>query len=618
VTAAATPRTELLELLAELYPGDLALGLLPLCAPRCEIHHGAPCSSPGKRPLDAGWTAAAAARWADADGDADRWRARIADHAARGGNIGWCPPKRVLVLDADTPEAVAYLERALPDAPMQETASGAHYVVRLPEGVTVPARCGVELAAGIAVDLRPGGAAQIVVAPSIHASGAAYCWRRQLPADPAELPEIPAGLAALMPAEGARRIATHADDGDEIPAGRRNATLTSLAGTMRRRGMSAEEIDVALGAVNTNRCRPPLDDAEVAAIARSVGRYRTADAPGEGEPVSSRSLVTVMMARVRGERVTWLWPGRLPLGKLSILDGDPGLGKSLLTLDLAARVSTGARMPDGAPGIEGGAGVVLLSAEDGLGDTIRPRLEAAGADLERVVAVTEMPTDDGPRLPELPEDVLAVEQVVRDTGARLVVVDPLMAYLAGGVNANRDHDVRRALAPLAAMAARTGAAVLVVRHLNKGGSAGGNPIYRGGGSIGIIGAARSGLLVARDPDDPDRRILAVTKANLAAPVPALRWRLVDGPDGLVAEWLGASEHTAATLMAEPEGDERTARDEAAEWLRDVLRDGPQPAAEVKRRARADGIADRTLDRAKARLGVRAAKAGMAGGWTWSL
>src|SRR5690606_9126671 len=101
-----------------------------------------------------------------------------------------------------------------------------------------------------------------------------------------------------------------------------------------------------------------------------------------------------------------------------------------------------------------------------------------------------------------------------------------------------------------------------------------NPLYRGGGSIGIIGAARAGLLAARDPDDPDRRILAITKSNLAAPVPALRWRIVTAGSAPTVEWLGATEHTAASLMAEPDGDERTARDEAAEWLRDALRDGP--------------------------------------------
>lgn len=196
-------------------------------------------------------------------------------------NLGWCPPPGTLAIDADTPASVDYCDRAMPDAPMQGTASGAHYVGRLPAGVTLPARCGVELAPGITVDLRPGGAAQIAVEPSIHASGTAYAWRRQIPADLGDLPEIPAGLLAAIqgPRSESRTDPGGATDGDAIPAGRRNATLASLAGTMRRRGMSADEIEAALGAVNARRCRPPLDDAEVAEIARSVGRYR----PGRGD-----------------------------------------------------------------------------------------------------------------------------------------------------------------------------------------------------------------------------------------------------------------------------------------------------------------------------------------------
>src|SRR5262249_22936941 len=149
-------------------------------------------------------------------------------------------------------------------------------------------------------------------------------------------------------------------------------------------------------------------------------------------------------------------------------------------------------------------------------DTIRPRLEAAGADLDRIHIFHAVRREGHEVIPSLPENLPELERAIRDRHAELVVIDPLMAYLGGGVDAHRDQDVRRALAPLAKMVERTGAAGLAVRHLNKGGASGGNPLYRGGGSIGIIGAARSGLLVARDPDDPERRVFAVTKSNLAA------------------------------------------------------------------------------------------------------
>ena len=235
-----------------------------------------------------------------------------------------------------------------------------------------------------------------------------------------------------------------------------------------------------------------------------------------------------LLSEVEPEQVEWLWPGRLPLGKLAVLDGDPGLGKSALTLDLAARVSAGLELPDGSRC--GPAGVVLLSAEDGLEDTIRPRLDAAGADTERIVALSMIGVGTrAERLVSLTQDLDAIEAAIRRVGAALVVIDPLMAFLTGKTDSHKDQDIRRALAPLAALAERTGAAVLIVRHLNK--SAGGNALYRGGGSIGIIGAARAGLVVAPDPEDPERRILAANKHNLSGAAPSLVFRVEAAPNG---------------------------------------------------------------------------------------
>ena len=324
--------------------------------------------------------------------------------------------------------------------------------------------------------------------------------------------------------------------------------------------------------------------------------------------------------------MAWLWPQRLPLGKLTILEGDPGLGKSTIALDVAARATTGRPMPDGTPG-GAPAAVVVLSAEDGMADTIRPRLEAAGADLSRVITfVVRAP--DGEHEPSIPGDLDALEAVVTAEGAKLVIVDPLMAYLGGSVNSWRDQDVRRALAPLSAVAERTGAAVLVIRHLNK--SRGGSPLYRGGGSIGITGAARTVLLAAPDPDDEERRILAVSKCNLAPLAPALAYRIVPGTGGEVATsviaWDGPSGHTAAGLLAPPQGHagegQRPAQREAMDVLLQILADGPLPAKEARIEARAAGIADRTLDRARHALGIVARKVGQPGAkeqwWEWAL
>ena len=316
---------------------------------------------------------------------------------------------------------------------------------------------------------------------------------------------------------------------------------------------------------------------------------------------------------VASERVRWLWPGRIPRGKVTVLDGDPGVGKSTLTLTIAAKVSTGSPFPDGACP-ELGA-VILLSAEDDIGDTIRPRLEVAGADLERCWVLPDVrPDGEPPRPPELPADLNLLEDLVKARAAALVVVDPIAAFLSGTVDMHRDQDIRRVLAGMAYTAARTGAAVVIVRHMNKSG--GSNPLYRGGGSIGIVGAARAGLLAAPDPDDDRRRVLAVTKSNLAALPPALAYRLVSDELYGCARvvWDGTTSHSAADLLgvgAEPDP-EAPARTEAEDFLRALLADGAVRTKDVQREAREAGIAWRTVERAKAALGVAAERIGKPG------
>jgi hypothetical protein len=330
------------------------------------------------------------------------------------------------------------------------------------------------------------------------------------------------------------------------------------------------------------------------------------------------ALITV--AGVKPERVRWLWPGRIPLGKVTVLDGDPGLGKSTLTLNLAARVSTGSPMPDGAE-LDGPGAVVILSAEDGIADTIRPRLASAIADLERVHVLDAVHSYDDDGRPEdrpvtLPNDISVLEDAIRRTGAVLVVIDPLAAFLSERVDSYKDQHVRRAMMPLSRLAERTGVAIVIVRHLNKSGGA--NAIYRGGGSIGIIGSARSGLMVAPDPDDPSRRILAVSKVNLAEEPPAMAYRLV--PDELhgcaALVWDGFTDHKANDLLDQPASDEeRSAHDDAVDFLVSYLANGAQRSTDIKNAARKEGIAERTLHRARKDAHVTTRREGFGPGST---
>lgn len=336
---------------------------------------------------------------------------------------------------------------------------------------------------------------------------------------------------------------------------------------------------------------------------------------------AGRQPVTVTLADVTPERVEWVWPGRLPAGKLVVLDGDPAVGKSTLTVDWAARVSTGSPWPDGEPCPRGS--VLILSAEDGLADTIRPRLDAAGGDAARVHAMTAVavPGDDPQRRsrPVTLDDAPEIEAAIRDKQATLVIVDVLMAYLPSGTDSHRDQDVRRVLAVLAAIAERTKCSIVLLRHLNK--APGGNPLYRGGGSIGIVGAARAAMLAAVDPDDENRRVLAVTKTNLSAAPPALGYRLVDSPaDGCArVEWLGTTGHQAVDLLTHRDDDERAECDEAGAWLVAYLdsHGGTAPAAEITRAAgSALGLPPRAVRRARARAGITTRKGGFGAGWNW--
>jgi AAA domain/Bifunctional DNA primase/polymerase, N-terminal/Primase C terminal 1 (PriCT-1) len=582
-----------------------------------------------KRPLAQGWNTRAIERWSNSGASENLMRA--AQWVASGGNLGLVAPPGCIVLDADTPDAVALLAQWLPDAtPMQETARGAHFLLRVSDldPAEIDQRVGLEIAPGVRVDLRIGSKGQIVVEPSVHESGATYCWKRPLPRTVEELPELPSRLRAKLPL---RAKAGHPDNGSPpaggtIPEGQRDATLTSLAGTMRRRGLSADAIEAALMIENATRCVPPLSGAEVAKIAHSVGRYAPEpqreprpESEGEGSQHDDRIVsnpVLTILDTVVSKKIEWLWPQYIPRGKVSLLDGDPGTGKSNLTVDLAARITAGRAMPDGSPGHAGG--VVLLSAEDDPADTIKPRLDAAGADTTRVVLLSAIRGEDGNRSPELPLDLPYLETAIASVNAVLVIVDPLMAFLGSRVDSYRDQDVRRALMPLKELAERTGAAVLVVRHLNK--KAGGSPIYRGGGSIGIIGAARAGLLVGKDPSDPGRRVLAVSKNNLAPEASSLGFQLVEAENGASAvEWLGGVDHTAEAILAESIGEEaRSALAEAVEFLRDELAEGPVESKQIQRDAQANGITLRTLDRAKARLSVEAKKRSFKSGWDWTL
>ena len=315
--------------------------------------------------------------------------------------------------------------------------------------------------------------------------------------------------------------------------------------------------------------------------------------------------------------IHWLWRPYLACGKLAVLDGDPGAGKSLFTVDLAARLTRGGRMPDGSWRRKK-ANVLFLNAEDGLDDTLRPRLDAAGADLGRVFCLggVQVGNADGAEM-SFPGCFEALRQAVVNYQIELIVIDPMMAFFKPEVATNSDQVMRVALAPLAVLAARSGATVLLVRQLTKRG--GRKALYRGGGAIGIIGAIRTALFLGRCPREPDRRILAMTKSNIGPTASALACRVAEEAGQPRLHWLGECDATADDLCLPPSPAGRLEPLTTDEWLLAALADGPRPAAELHGKAKAAGYSKRTLKRAKKRLGVVAQRVTQGGQsfWQWS-
>jgi len=342
--------------------------------------------------------------------------------------------------------------------------------------------------------------------------------------------------------------------------------------------------------------------------------------PGARTPSGTppASLLATRLSEVKEECVRWLWLERVPFGALTMFDGPPGVGKSTIAIDLAARLTTGRPMPGEATAVGKPAAVALLTTEDSHASTVAPRVRSARGN-PRLVFVPTFPEPTGPPRPlHFPADVAHFEAFIVKHGIRLVVVDPVVAFLDAAINTFTDSSIRQALAPLAGMAERTGAAILLIRHLNK--SHDDNPMTRGGGSIGFNGQARSVLLVNADPEDAtgERRVVASVKSNLGRTPPSFTYTLSTRPGETMAhvEWGSESGPTARQLLGGPLGEfDRKERDEAADIIRAELSQGPRPVKDVRRAVREGGVtlSDRSFDRVVHGLDVTRRRAGFGPG-----
>jgi putative DNA primase/helicase len=323
------------------------------------------------------------------------------------------------------------------------------------------------------------------------------------------------------------------------------------------------------------------------------------------------------------EPVRWLWPGWLALGKLAILAGAPGTGKTTIALNMAATVTVGGLWPDGTRCPAGD--VLVWSGEDDPADTLLPRLLAAGADRKRVFFVGDTVEDGQPRPFDPSSDTPALLAAARKLPElRFILVDPVVSAVAG--DSHKNTEVRRGLQPLVDFATAAGAVLLGITHFSKGGQ-GQDPSQRVTGSIAFTAVARVVLVAAKvkSEDGGEHRILARSKSNLGPDDGGFRYTLeqcepLPGIWTSCAVWGESVAGTARDLLAEPEEHSEQAgpSGEAAEFLRERLALGLCPSNTLRTEAEDAGIAWRTVRRAADKLGVVKRKGGMNDGWYWSL
>ena len=307
------------------------------------------------------------------------------------------------------------------------------------------------------------------------------------------------------------------------------------------------------------------------------------------EPSKPETVKIIRMSDVELTPVEWLWKPYLPFGKLSVLQGNPGEGKTYFAMHLAAACTNGKLLPN-MERIEP-FNVIYQTAEDGLGDTVKPRLIEAGADLDRVLVI-----DDSDVQLTLSDE--RIEKAIIENNARLVIIDPIQAYLGADVDMNRANEVRPIFMRLGQVAQRTGCAILLIGHLNK--AAGMQSLQRGLGSIDIAAAVRSVMFIGKLKHDPTMRILTHEKSSLAPPGVSLAFSL--GDEGGF-RWVGEYDITADEMLSGIEPQRETKTQQAKDLICTLLAGGKQVLSEdIDKAALERGIPGRTVRDAKRELG----------------
>jgi len=319
--------------------------------------------------------------------------------------------------------------------------------------------------------------------------------------------------------------------------------------------------------------------------------------------MDKRSSKIQYYSSVTPQDVEWLWYPYIPYGRITVIQGDPGEGKTTFVLQIAAKLSTGQPLPE-CEKSEPPQNVIYQSTEDGIADTVKPRLNTAGADCDRIAFIddTSYPlTLDDERL----------EHAIKECGAKLLVLDPLQAFISADSDMHRANEMRPLMHKLAGIAERTRCAVIIIGHMNK--ATGSKGLYRSLGSIDITAAARSVLLIGRLKDDPAIRVMTHIKSNLAPEGRSVAFEMV-AENGI--RWIGYYDVTTEDLLSGSSHEDDSKLLQARTLLREALSVKPMLCAEAYALCKKHGIGERSVDSAKRLENIKSIK--MPDGWYWSM
>lgn len=377
-------------------------------------------------------------------------------------------------------------------------------------------------------------------------------------------------------------------------------------------------LEAAMAAIDADIERNPPTFPPLESWADDFGTQPSTHAGTQGNAV-----VLSCGADLKPEPVRWLWQHWLALGKLHILAGAPGQGKTTLALAMAATVTIGGRWPDGSKCTQGN--ILVWSGEDDPADTLLPRLLAAGAERSRCYFIQGTRSADGDVLPFDPaRDLQGLLQAIEQIGGvRLLVIDPVVSAVTG--DSHKNTEVRRALQPLVNLATACECAVLGITHFSKGGQ-GIDPAQRVVGSVAFTAVARVVMVAAKVKsleDGQDSRILARSKSNIGPDDGGFNYHLeqcepMPGIQASCIAWGAAVQGTARELLTDPDEEANEEAQDVAGFLRSLLADGPLSAKAIYKDADGAGYSRDQIKRASLKLGIEKRKTGMDGGWVWAL